>query len=109
MASLVGEDRKEPSQNLMYLALRSHQYDALDSASFSNSMVFRFLLLLSLFVARLAWSQQATESDQYLQRLTETRNFSIGRPTHVEPTADGKSVIFLRAISDQDRTKRLYE
>jgi dipeptidyl-peptidase 4 len=72
-------------------------------------MAFRFLLLLSLFVAHLAWSEQVTESDQYLQRLTETQNFSLGRPTHAEPTADGKSVIFLRAISAQDRTNALYE
>jgi dipeptidyl-peptidase-4 len=93
----------------MYVALRPDPYDALDSASFSNSMVFRFLLLLSLFVAHLAWSEQATESDQYLQRLTETQSFSLGRPTHVKPTADGKSVIFLRAISAQDRTNALYE
>jgi dipeptidyl-peptidase 4 len=76
---------------------------------FSNSMVFRFLLLLSLLVARLAWSEQATESDQYLQRLTETQNFSLGRPTHAVPTSDGKSVIFLRALSAQDRTNALYE
>src|SRR3984893_19204913 len=72
-------------------------------------MVFRFLLLLSLLVAHLAGSEQATESDQYLQRLTETQSFSLGRPTHAAPTADGKSVIFLRAISAQDRTNALYE
>ncbi len=73
-------------------------------------MVARFNLLLSfLFVAPLAWADQASESDQYLRRLTETQNFSLGRPTHAEPTADGKSVIFLRAISAQDRTNALYE
>ena len=73
-------------------------------------MVARFNLLLPLFfVAHLAWSDQTAESDQYLQRLTETQNFSLGRPTHAEPTADGKSVIFLRAISAQDRTNALYE
>src|SRR5260221_5833757 len=72
-------------------------------------MVFRFLLLLALLVAHLAWSEQATESDQYSQRLTETQTFSLGRPMHAAPTADGKSVIFLRAISAQDRTNALYE
>src|SRR3981081_1315784 len=72
-------------------------------------MVFRFLLFLSLFVAHLLLWEDSTESAQYLQRLTETQNFSLGRPTHVKPTADGKSVIFLRAISAQDRTNALYE
>src|SRR5438105_2722187 len=83
---------------------------ALDAIRFSNSMYFRLIpLLFFLLVAHLARSEQATESDQYLQRLTETQNFSLGRPTHAEPTADGKSVIFLRAISAQDRTNALYE
>jgi dipeptidyl-peptidase 4 len=73
-------------------------------------MVARFsLLLLFLLVARFAWSDQTTESDQYLQRLAETQNFSLGRPTHAEPTLDGKSVIFLRSLSGQDRTNALYE
>jgi dipeptidyl-peptidase 4 len=73
-------------------------------------MVARFILSLSfLFVAHLGWSDQATDSDQYLQRLTETQGFSLGRPKHPEPTTDGKAVIFLRAISPQDRTHALYE
>jgi dipeptidyl-peptidase 4 len=73
-------------------------------------MYFRLTPLLTfLFAAHTAWSDQATESDQYLQRLTETRNFSLGRPTHAQPTPDGKAVIFLRAISPQDRTNGLYE
>jgi dipeptidyl-peptidase-4 len=73
-------------------------------------MSARFNLLLPfLFVANQAWSGQTAESDQYLRRLTETQNFSLGRPTHAEPAADGKSVIFLRAISAQDRTNALYE
>ena len=73
-------------------------------------MHFRLIpLLFLLLAAHLAWADQATESDQYLQRLTETQSFSLGRPTLATPTADGKSVIFLRAISAQDRTNALYE
>jgi dipeptidyl-peptidase-4 len=71
-----------------------------------------FPLVLSLFfqfAAHLAWSDQATESDQFLQRLTGTRSFSLGRPTQAEPTADGKSVVFLRAISGQDPANGMYE
>ncbi|HEX3443530.1 MAG TPA: DPP IV N-terminal domain-containing protein [Chthoniobacterales bacterium] len=73
-------------------------------------MYFRLIpLLFFLVTATNAWSDQASESDQYLQRLTETNGFSLGRPTHTEPTPDGKAVIFLRAISPQDRTQALYE
>jgi dipeptidyl-peptidase-4 len=73
-------------------------------------MVFRSILM-ALFVssARVAWSDEATESERYLQQLAETQNFSLGRPTRPQPTADGKAVIFLRAISPQDRTNALYE
>jgi dipeptidyl-peptidase-4 len=67
------------------------------------------LLLLFLFIANQAWSDQTAGSDQYLRRLTETQNFSLGRPTHAQPAADGKSVIFLRALSARDRTNALYE
>jgi len=73
-------------------------------------MYFRLIpLLFLLLAAHLAWADQAPESDQYLQRLTETQSFSLGRPTLATPTTDGKSVIFLRAISAQDRTNALYE
>ncbi len=73
-------------------------------------MYFRLIPLLSLLLAaHLGWADQAPESDQYLQRLTETQSFSLGRPTLATPTTDGKSAIFLRAISAQDRTHALYE
>ena len=73
-------------------------------------MYFRLIPLLSLLLAaHLARADQAPESDQYLQRLTETQSFSLGRPALAIPTTDGKSVIFLRAISAQDRTNALYE
>src|ERR1700751_4011640 len=92
------------------LRIRCRRRSALDAIRFSNSMYFRLIPLLSLLLAaHIAWSDQATESGQYLQRLTETKNFSLGRPTHAEPTPDGKAVIFLRALSPQDRTNALYE
>src|SRR5258708_21652450 len=73
-------------------------------------MYFRLIpLLFPLLAAHLAWADQAPESDQLLQRLTETQSFSLGRPLLATPTTDGKSVIFLRAISAQDRTHALYE
>jgi dipeptidyl-peptidase-4 len=82
----------------------------LNGFRFSNCMVARlFPLLFLLSVTHSAWSDQSTDSDQYLQRLTETQGFSLGRPKQAEPTADGKAVIFLRAISPQDRTSGLYE
>jgi dipeptidyl-peptidase 4 len=56
-----------------------------------------------------ARSDQVSGSDQYLQRLVETQNFSLGRPKQAEPTGDGKAVIFLRALSPQDRSGALYE
>jgi dipeptidyl-peptidase 4 len=49
-----------------------------------------------------------SDSDHYLQALAETQNFSLGRPIQAMPTADGKSVIFLRSDSPHDRTTGLY-
>ncbi|MBV8968702.1 MAG: DPP IV N-terminal domain-containing protein, partial [Verrucomicrobia bacterium] len=73
-------------------------------------MVIRFVLLLSCFcLASSGWSDEASDSDQFLKRLVETQNFSLGRPKHAQPTADGKAVIFVRALSSQDRTNALYE
>jgi dipeptidyl aminopeptidase/acylaminoacyl peptidase len=48
------------------------------------------------------------DTDQYLQDLAETQNFSLGRPIEAMPTTDGKSVIFLRSASPRDRTTGLY-
>ncbi|MBV9275254.1 MAG: S9 family peptidase [Verrucomicrobia bacterium] len=72
--------------------------------------VFRLMLLFSgLLAAGPGWPAQAVESDEYLQRLIATQGFSLGRPEEAEPTADGKSVIFLRALSPRDRRGALYE
>ena len=49
-----------------------------------------------------------SDSDRYLETLAATQNFSLGRPIQAMPTADGKSVIFLRAASARDRTTGLY-
>ena len=50
----------------------------------------------------------SSDTDHYLQTLAETQNFSLGRPVEAMPTADGKSVIFLRSDSPRDRTTGLY-
>jgi len=59
------------------------------------------LLALSAFA-------ETSDSDHYLQSLAETQNFSLGRPIQAMPTADGKSVIFLRSDSPRDRATGLY-
>jgi dipeptidyl-peptidase-4 len=51
---------------------------------------------------------ESSDTDHYLQTLAETQNFSLGRPIQAMPTADGKSVIFLRSDSPRDRTTGLY-
>ena len=65
---------------------------------------------LSALTALLALSAHAEtfDSDHYLQSLAETQNFSLGRPIQAMPTADGKSVIFLRSDSPRDRATGLY-
>src|ERR1700757_1435715 len=50
----------------------------------------------------------SSDTDHYLQTLAETQNFSLGRPVEAMPTADGKSVIFLRSDSPRDRRTGLY-
>jgi dipeptidyl-peptidase 4 len=51
---------------------------------------------------------EASDSDHYLEALAATQNFSLGRPLQAMPTADGKSVIFLRTASSRDQTTGLY-
>jgi dipeptidyl-peptidase 4 len=51
---------------------------------------------------------RASDTDPFLQTLAETQNFSLGRPIEPMPTADGKSVIFLRSDSSRDRATGLY-
>lgn len=47
-------------------------------------------------------------SPKYLRDHAETRGFSLGRPTHAEPTPDGDAVLFLRARPRQPKLE-LYE
>jgi len=70
----------------------------------------RSSLALSAFTALSALTAFAdtSDSDHYLEALAATQNFSLGRPIQAMPTADGKSVIFLRTASSRDRTTGLY-
>jgi dipeptidyl-peptidase 4 len=72
--------------------------------------VLRSLVAFWAFTALSALTAfgQNSDSDHYLQALAETQNFSLGRPIEAMPTADGKSVIFLRSDSPRDRTTNLY-
>jgi dipeptidyl-peptidase 4 len=71
---------------------------------------FRSSVGLSVCTATLALTAfgQASDSDRYLEALAATQSFSLGRPIQAMPTADGKSVIFLRTASSRDRTTGLY-
>src|ERR1700733_2705439 len=71
---------------------------------------FRSSVALSAFAALSAVSAFAdsSDSDRYLEALAATQSFSLGRPIQAIPTADGKSVIFLRTASSRDRTTGLY-
>jgi dipeptidyl-peptidase-4 len=75
-----------------------------------RSLVSRSRAALSALTALLALSAfaETSDSDHYLQSLAETQNFSLGRPIQAMPTADGKSVIFLRSDSPRDRATGLY-
>jgi dipeptidyl-peptidase-4 len=67
---------------------------------------FRSLVALSAFTAFTALAD--SDSDHYLEALAATQRFTLGRPIQAMPTADGKSVIFLRSASSRDRTTGLY-
>jgi dipeptidyl-peptidase-4 len=68
-----------------------------------------FLYLLGLTaISTISAFGESSDTDHYLQTLAETQNFSLGRPVEAIPTADGKSVIFLRSDSPRDRTTGLY-
>ncbi|HEX4200519.1 MAG TPA: DPP IV N-terminal domain-containing protein, partial [Chthoniobacterales bacterium] len=68
---------------------------------------FLSTVALTAFTAMSALGE-SSDTDHYLQTLAETQNFSLGRPVEAMPTADGKSVIFLRSDSPRDRTTGLY-
>ena len=72
--------------------------------------ILRSSIALATFTALSALTAFAdtSDSDHYLQTLAETQNFSLGRPIQATPTADGKSVIFLRTNSPRDRTTGLF-
>jgi dipeptidyl-peptidase 4 len=65
------------------------------------------LTAISAFSPIVAFGE-SPDSDHYLETWAETQNFSLGRPIQAMPTADGKSVIFLRSDSPRDRTTGLY-
>lgn len=59
-------------------------------------------LLLSPF------SIPAHADDNCFQTLAQTRNFTLGRPTHALPMPDGRSVLFLRS-GPRDTRLRLFQ
>jgi dipeptidyl-peptidase-4 len=71
--------------------------------------MWRILVLLALPAQALAGTPKspAVPAD-FLRTLSETRNFSLGRPVDAHPTPDGKSVLFLRAKPRQP-TLSLFE
>ncbi|MDB4970909.1 MAG: peptidase [Myxococcales bacterium] len=54
-------------------------------------------LALVLLVSGGIASAAETNGDQFLRDLATTRNFQLGRPMRAQPTADGKTVLFLRS------------
>ncbi|HEY2745188.1 MAG TPA: DPP IV N-terminal domain-containing protein [Polyangia bacterium] len=49
-----------------------------------------------LLITLVAMAAPARAEDQFLRELAVTRGYNLGRPTHAEPTPDGKTVLFLR-------------
>lgn len=66
------------------------------------------LALAALSVAAGFLHAQEDPSLRYFRDLTETRNYTLGRPVSPQLTPDGEHVIFLRAQS-RNPTLRLYE
>lgn len=50
----------------------------------------------------------AEQREADLRRICETRSFSLGRPSRIRPTPDGRAVLFLRS-GPRDRIQNLYE
>lgn len=48
------------------------------------------------------------DSGAYLRTLAQTQNFSLGAPQQVQPTPDGRAVLFLRS-GPRDRVLHLFE
>lgn len=73
-----------------------------------------FSLRTSLAVA-LCWlpailrAEPPAQDDAFLRDYAETRGFVLGRPVNATPAPDGKSVLFLRAVSAREPSQELYE
>ncbi len=57
----------------------------------------RTALLLCLALSFAAPAQEDPDF-QFLQSLTQTRYWDLGRPTSIRVTPDGSAVLFLRAL-----------
>ena len=71
----------------------------------------RELLLVLVSVAALVSFGRAADEDpnlKYFRDLSETRNYSLGRPVAPKLTPDGSTVIYLRGGA-RDPVLRLYE
>ena len=67
------------------------------------------LMLTPSFVSADAPSPAVPASaGAYLRTLAQTQNFSLGAPQQVQPTPDGRAVLFLRS-GPRDRVLRLFE
>jgi dipeptidyl-peptidase 4 len=77
----------------------------------------RLALVTALVAAMLQTSMDAfadrqppTKPDaRTLRTLTETNNFTLGRPSHIRVLPDGSSILFLRSSGPKDRSASLWE
>lgn len=66
------------------------------------------LMLTPSFISAAAPPAADADPAAFLRTLAATQNFNLGAPQQVQPTPDGKSVLFLRSGA-RDRILRLYE
>ncbi len=78
------------------------------SSPFRGALATVLWLLLAVSLRADSLTPPA-QGDAFLQDYAQTRGFMLGRPVKATPTPDGKSVLFLRAVSAREPSQELYE
>ena len=97
------------------LPRRASDVNCLLTMPFPSAGKSRSRIGTAFFVFMIAGSLHAAPSpgadiptDTFLRDFAETRRFMLGRPAKATPTADGKTVLFLRAKSAREPSQELF-
>ena len=68
-----------------------------------------FIVVAWFLLGAIVQAEPPQTGDVFLRDYAQTRGFMLGRPVNATPTPDGKTVLFLRAVSAREPSQELYE